>query len=451
MKKTSILRCSFLLGVGSLVAKFLGAVYRVPLTNLLGSEGLGLYQMVFPFYAVLLDFAGAGVPSAISKMISETGLENRENYAHNLLINSIKLLSIFGLICTILMLSLAYPISILQGNRNAYVGYLFLAPSVFLVSLISCFRGYFQGKMNMTPTAVSQVIEQVFKLIFGLVLVYVLCNNVVLAVGGATFAVTLSELFALIVLYLTYRKNYRSSEKQVYNKSTFKLQAKSILKITLPITLIGIAIPLSHIIDSFMILNILSKYRPDATSLYGLLTGVSMTVINLPVSICYGISTTAIPVVSGSKDETEKNRNIKKTLYLTLLLSVPSAILCYILSPQIVNILFRSLQEVEKTTTINLIRLLSGGVILLSVLQTENAVLIGKGNFYSPLLSMGLGITVKIIVNSILLNVEQLNIFAGAVGLIACYFVASLVNLILIFGKSLKNESKRAYNREYTT
>ncbi len=447
MSKNTIVRGATALAVGAFLAKLIGAIYRIPFTNLLGGEGLGLYQMVFPVYCVLLDFAGAGVPNAISKIISGYKGKDEKAYAKNVLINSLKLLTILGAVGSALMLLLSLPLSSLQGNKNAYLGYVFLSPAVLTVSLISCFRGYFQGKMKMTPTAVSQVIEQLVKAGIGILAVYLLLPNIPLAVGGATFAVTLAEIVALLYLVIAYRKTKPIGVK--YDKGTFIPQSKVIIKTTVPITLIGIIIPLSQVIDSFLIVNIIGAYRQDATALYGLLTGTAMTVINLPVALCYGFASVAVPAVSGESDQTERKKKATKTLLLTLLVSVPCALICLVFAPLITDILFRALPQTEKLTTVTLLRLLSPVIVLLSFLQTENAVLIGNGKLYRPLLSMGIGVAVKIIISVILLPMPKINIYGGAIALIACYLVAVLVNLTMIFKKDRGYGTHKLAKRQF--
>lgn len=443
-----VFKGAFFLGVGAFVSKVLGALYRVPLTNLLGGFGLGLYQIVFPVYALLLDFSGAGVPSAVSSLIARG--EDKENRANEYLSASIKLLSVLGIIGSLFMFFFAKPIARMQGNIDAYKAYLYLSPAVFAVSIISAFRGYFQGLMNMSPTAISQVIEQAAKLLFGIAFVKYFLPDVPKAVAGATLALTISEFIALLYLFLVYLvRKKRLIATFVGNFKPFTPLAKSIIKTTVPVTLTGIIIPLSHVIDSFLVVNILGVYRQDATALYGILSGVCMTVINLPVSVCYGVATVAIPSVSAAKTENEKLSRAKNTLYITLSLSLPCAAFCFFFSPFIINLLFKGLSAVEKGIAVSLLRLVSPCIILLSILQTANAVLIGKGKPYKPVISLTIGVAVKTLINILLLTNPKINIYGGGVALIACYFVTCLINLIMIFGLKVKNANTRACRRGY--
>ena len=199
----SLKKGALILGVSAIISKILGAVYRIPLVRIIGGDGVGIYQLVFPVYALLLEFSGCAFPTAISKLIAEIKGDDVEEKSFALFKSALSLCLILGGIATIVMIALARPLAILQGDERAYIAYLFLAPSIFLVSLLSCYRGYFQGKMNMKPTAFSQVIEQSVKLAFGLFFASIFMPNVPLSAGGATLAVTISEGVALIYCTLS--------------------------------------------------------------------------------------------------------------------------------------------------------------------------------------------------------------------------------------------------------
>ena len=443
MKDKKVIKGAFLLGGASFLAKILGAFYRVPLTNLLGSYGLGLYQMIFPVYALLLDFAGASLPTALSKIIAQGG-EDPKLY----LKTSKRLLLFFGFFFSLALIVLSRRIALLQGNENATLGYLFLAPSIMLFSLLSCYRGYFQGLLKMFPTALSQVVEQVVKLLLGLVLVRLFLPNLNLAVAGATFAITVSEAVALLVIYISYRRHKTTTFYSV--ESNFGVRAKLILKTALPITLSGMVFPLSHVIDSFLVVNLLSKYTQNATALYGVMSGVVLTIINLPVSVCHGIATVAVPAVSSAKEE-DKIKTTEKTIILTLLLALPCALFLIYFAPFSVNFLFSRLQNQEKIVAVNLLRLTAPCVILIPFVHTSNGALVGRGKLYAPLISSGVGVAVKIITMVILLKIPSFNIYGVGIGLIACYFVTGLVNLIIITLGKVSYAGKTYRNRQYAS
>lgn len=440
-----LIKGAIVIAFGGFIAKLLGAVYRVPLTNLLKSEGLGLYQMVFPVYCILLDFAGGGVPCGLSKLISS---EQDQIKKAMLIKNAVLLLAITGLIGSILMFLLSGVFATAQGNPLAKTGYMFLAPSVALVSVLSCYRGFFQGENQMSPTAISQVIEQVVKLIFGLIFVSLLMPKVPLAVGGATFAVTISETVALIYLFAKYKRATRSLGKIPFEKVSLKSDAKRLIKICLPITLTGILIPFSQTIDSFLIINILAKYMQNATSVYGLLSGAVMSVVNLPVSVCYGLAVAVLPLVSGDKNGGKKHSD--KAIMLTLLLSIFMTVGVYFFADFIVNLLFSGLPSSEKLTVIALLKSTCPVVITLSLLQTLNSVLVAKGKSVVPLINLSVGILIKTLLSIVLLKNQSLNIFGSVISLNACYFVATFLNLVYYFIDNNKRKSSNDTKERFT-
>ncbi|MCQ2387762.1 MAG: oligosaccharide flippase family protein, partial [Clostridia bacterium] len=184
VKEKSILKGATILGIGTFLAKLLGAIYRIPLTRLIGGEGIGLYQMIFPVYTVLLEFSGIGLPNALAKIISSKK-ENKEIEAIKCVNVSKKLFIKLGFICSVFMCTFSFFISKLQGNTNATISYIFLSPAIIFVSIISCYRGYFQGFSEMKPTAISQVLEQMVKVGFGLLFAKLFMPNLPLAVAGS--------------------------------------------------------------------------------------------------------------------------------------------------------------------------------------------------------------------------------------------------------------------------
>ncbi len=430
-----------ILGAGAFVAKLLGAIYRVPLTAIIGSDGLGLYQMVFPVYVVLLEFSGAGVPGALSKIVAGDGADVLR--ARSYLKTALKFFSVLGLFFTVLTAVFSENIAALQGDGRAAYLYLAISPSVFFVCLISCFRGYFQGLMNMTPTAVSQIIEQAVKLICGLIFSRIFMPDVTLAAAGAALAVTISEAAAFIWLFLCYKKSVEKyplffpTEGKVENGKRLKKLVASVI----PVTLVGVVLPLSQVADSFIIINSLMKYSDRATALFGVFSGVALTVINLPVSVCYGVAVTAIPSVSGATTRADSVKNSKKCLFYTLALSVPAAAACFIFAPLAVRILFSRLSASDSGTAVNLIKILSVNVVAASLLQTVNAILIGRNKLYAPTIGMTAGVAVKTVLLVLLVKKPEINVYGGAAALIACYFVANLLNFISAFTTEKRKES----------
>lgn len=435
------------LAIGAFIAKVIGALYRIPLTNILGSEGLGIYQTVFPAYAILLDFSGAGAPNALAKIISgkKTG---RARFAENTLACGKNLFGKIGVICSLLLIACAYPFAILQGNPDAVLSYVFLSPAVFFAGLTAVYRGYFQGRLDMRPTAVSQVIEQLVKLLVGVLLVKIFSSSLPLAVGGATLGVTVSEIIAFLYLLVKYERSRKKLGITFSaDKSSYPEIKKEIVRYALPVTLLSLTAPLSSFIDSFTVVNVIGRYSSEATSLFGLYSGTATTIINLPVSLCYGFSAVAVPSVSGAGTEEERKKRADAVMLLTMLFALPCAICTALLADRAVGIIFPRLSSTEKDVTVFLIKILSANVVFLSLLQTENAVLVGKGKAYIPLVTTLVCVAIKTALGIILMSNPYFNVFGIALATIACYFIASLVNLIIISGFGIRYGNSLGKNR----
>jgi len=205
MSKKSFVKGAGILAVSGLIVKFIGAVFRIPLTNIIGTEGIGLYQLAYPIYAFLLVASTSGLPVAISKMVSEEIALGNHYGAYRIFRISLRLLTLLGIVTSIILLAGSGLISKLQGNPKSIYGLMAISPALFFVSVMSAYRGYFQGMHMMTPTALSQIIEQLGKLIIGLTLAALwIPKGPEYAAAGAILGVTLSEVAALTFMLGVY-------------------------------------------------------------------------------------------------------------------------------------------------------------------------------------------------------------------------------------------------------
>lgn len=433
--KDKFLKNAFIISAGGFISKFMGALYRMSLTNIIGCKGIGLYQLVYPFYSLLLTVSASGVPSAIAKMVAD-----KSNFGgKGIYFSGIKLFSFIGIIGSILLATFAFPISSAQGESDIYSGYLLIAPSVFLVSAMSVYRGWFQGKNNMIPTAVSEIVEQSVKIVFGLFFGLLFRDDVYKAVCFILLSVTLSEAVALVYMYSSFKRIQ-------YNLPLYVLSVGygKVLKTSLPVTLSSVVLPFSLMADSFIIVKILKKYSFDALSLYGLFSGGAVTLINLPVSVCYGLAAAVIPKIASSDGIKDKNRSVYFSLAVTLTISVPCAIALFVLSPVAVNIVFGRFGDEEKNILVNLVKISSVSAITLSGTQTLSACLTAKGKAGFSAVSMFVSVLVKTGLLFILID-EKNGIYGAAYAVNICYFIAFMLN----FMWNLINEGGLNKNHDY--
>ena len=426
MKQQSFLKGAAVISVGGIVAKILGALYRVPLTNLLGGEGMGLYQMVFPLYCLLLTVSATGIPSGLARLVSRA--EARGENSRAILRRSLLLFSAIGLAGCAAMFLLARPMSAAQGEAAVAAAYRMLAPSVLLVSVLSCFRGWFQGRNNFVPTAVSEIAEQLVKIAFGLFFAYMYRENIVRAVEYSLLAVTISELAACLCMFalLPHARRPLYPERGSEN-------AASLLRATLPVALAAGVLPLSNILDSILIVRLVSKYAENATALYGLYSGGASTLINLPVSVCYGLAAASVPAVAALYARGERSAAERKICFAvkcTLFLALPAAVFLFLFPSQVSSFIFRSLPEAEGAELSSLVRALAFAAVLLSAVQTLSACLTGQGRAKTAAISMAIGVAIKLGLEFVLLRVPQISVRGAAYAALACYLFALIFNLL---------------------
>lgn len=425
MKKT-LLSGAVTLSLGGIVAKILGALYRVPLTNVIGAEALGLYQMIFPFYTMLLTFSSTGVPNGIAKIIAEG------NSPSATLKTALKTFTVSGLIGTLLMALFSLPLATFQGNEKAWLSYLLLSPSILVVSVISCYRGYYQGKFNMKPTALSQILEQVVKLGFGLVLTLLVKGSATLVAGLVALAVTLSELATLLYFYILSKKGgiFREKSQETVNR-------KVILKAVLPISLTSLVIPVLRAVDSVLILNIVGAYRVDVTNLYGVYSGAVESLVGVPVALCYSVAVASVPIVASSKSY---QKSVYKSFALTLVLSATAGVITFFSAPLLVKILYSGLELTYQNVAIKMLKISAISIILLPLVQTLNATLNAKSKYKVTITSLAVAGVLKIIFSIFLYKFQKIGIYGAIYSDILCYFLACLINLGYIIYTSINSK-----------
>ncbi len=454
-QKDGFLKGAAIIALGGFVAKIIGALYRIPLTNLIGSHGIGLYQMVYPVYCLLLTLSATGIPSSLAFLTAERLGKNQSDTP--LFQKAMRLFLLIGGVGAILMCALAPLLSAAQGCQEVTAGYFALAPSVFLVSAISVFRGYFQGRNQMLPTALSEIVEQGVKVGFGLLFAYLFRANIARAVVFLLLAVSFSELAALAFTAYFYRRARReNADENAENAPRLgvKVSARSILRLSIPVSLNATLIPLSGLLDSVLAVRLLGKYATDAVALYGLFAGGAVTIVNLPVSVCYGLAAASIPSVAEAKAKTESGewtgkksrvrQKIAFALIMTALIAAPAALGLYCFAQPLVRVVFRSLASEEAAVLVRLVKISSVSALTLSLVQTASACLTAQGKPKFAALAMLVGIVAKTGTYALLLRNAEISVFGLAHATNLCYLIAFSLDLIynIIVSKKPKDEPK---------
>lgn len=424
MKKQGYIKGALIISAGGFLSKLLGAVYRIPLVSFLGGEGMGIYQLVYPLYCILLTVSASGIPTGIARLISSGGYgaERRAFYLYGGI----------GLIGSLIMFALSTPLAAAQGEEGVAICCKLLSPSVFFVAFISVIRGYFQGRGDMFPTAFSEVLEQAVKVTAGILLAGLYRGNVVRATAMAVLAVTFSEIVTCIITIGMYLGS-KPKIKPLFKR--YALSAKSIFAYTLPLSFTAIALPVSQLLESMAVVNLLRRTAEDATALYGIFSGCAITIINLPVSITYGFASASVPQISPlvtKGDYSGAMSKVKNAILYTALVSVVFAIALYIFSPLAVKIIFPSLTAEQKVLLIKLVRIMSINALTSSVMQTSSACITSLGKPIHGVITQWSTSLLRVALSAFLVAFTPLSVIGVALSANVCYFVAVAVNLCYI-------------------
>jgi len=483
MKKYTFVISAIILALGGFFAKAIGALYKIPLTNILGSSGMGLYYLIFPIYSLIITICSSGLSVALATEVAKCRKIRHKYNEQKLLRVALVFSFVISLIFALAILLISKPLAELQGNINAYKGYIAISPAIIISSIIATLRGYFQGIENMIPTTISLIIEQIVKLSIGLILAHKLCvYGIQYAVLGAVIGVTISEVVALIIiainffsykgqLHYNYRNlNYKSKRKykvisllknkKFYNKNLDKqkfriykfssknvrystLQAlKLLLKILIPTTFSSIVIPVATMLDSFMIINLLinsgfSSYV--STSLYGLSSGVVQSLISLPTIIIMAISTSIVPSLSGVVVRNDTNELKYRTgffIKITWILSIIIFVLMYVFASDIIKFLYGDglsnsiINEFYYAT--KLLQISSVSIIYYAFLQSFTTIMQTIGKSHIPFFALLISLIIRTILLYVFVQNIKINIFGSVIANIVFLIIASIILAIYL-------------------
>lgn len=445
-KKSKYAHGALVLLLSGIVCKFIGAFYRIPLSNILGAEGIGVYQLIFPIYSLFLIFISGRIPIALSKIVAECRARGEIKRAKRFLLQSLIYLIVVSIIFSIIFLILARKIALLQGNSLAELGYFVVAIAIFFASVLTAFRGYFQGYQNMIPTAISQITEQVFKLILGLLFASIFMKSgIAFGVFGAMLGVLIGEIVSLIYLtfaYFLHKKKLKNDILMPENskiKINFMEDFNLLLKKSLPITLNATILPLILAIDSFLMINLLMRSGFDSTlstQMFGVYSGMVNSLINFPTIVALSLAIYIIPAISYIREKGENiSELISSSMKIILFISIPVILIFLFFSNQIMTVLYPSVSNpyfIDLGS--NLLKISAINILYISLLQISTAILQTSNKSGISLINLLFAGIIKII-SLIFFVLSPLNIYGAAISSILCYSLASGLNII-----ALKNQ-----------
>ncbi|WP_035143334.1 putative polysaccharide biosynthesis protein [Schnuerera ultunensis] len=444
MTKDNFLKGAAILGIAGAIVKILGAFYRIPLNNILGSEGIGYYQTAYPLYVLLLTISTAGFPVAVAKLVSEKRAIEDYRGAHKVFKVAFLGLLIAGALTSLFVFINAKNIVESLGNEDAYYALIALVPALFFVPIMAAFRGYFQGRQTMTPTALSQIVEQLFRVTAGLLVTYYLLDRgLPIAAGGASFGGSIGAItgaITMIFIYIFKRRDIGEEIKsslEVEEESVNKI-IKDLLVIAIPITIGAAIVPIMNSIDTLLVfkrLNSIGFTKEEANALYGQLTGHAQTLINLPLIFSTALAISLVPAIATAnmKKNYKSIRNITASgIRITLLIGLPAALGLFILAKPIIGLLYFKLNQGEIISTGEILSILSFGVIFLTLVQSLTAILQGLGRPLVPVVNLAIGAAVKVFLTYTLTGIRTINVKGAAVSTVTAYLIAAILDLMAV-------------------
>ena len=465
-----------ILAMGILVVKVIGLFYKIPLVNIIGSEGSADFNNAYNIYSVLLTISTAGLPVAVSKMVSEANALGRQNQVHKVFRLSLAAFLTLGVVSFLIMYFGSEQLAGMMHDSLAAAGIRALAPAVICVGCLSAFRGYAQGHGNMTPTAVSQILEALCKLVIGLGLAYWLVRAGQpshVAAAGAITGVTVGTILALAYMIFNFVTTRMREEKDTQDApDSARRILSTLMKIAIPITISSSMVGIVTVIDSALVqgqIQYRHTYFMDfapleaardawqqavssgaaaeavsqlygavelaaeniSRSLYGNYSG-ALTIYNLPLSLMAAITASVIAAVSAAlarRDRRGAARITGSALRITALLAFPMGVGLFVLGTPIIRLIF---PELDASVAGPLLSTLGIASIFVCLMLVCNSVLQAHGFINLPVVIMALGGVVKIVTNYNLVAVPTIGISGAPVGNVLCFGLCMVLDLVVI-------------------
>lgn len=443
-KEGSFLKGAIILSLAGVIVKILGALYRIPIGNIIKAEGMGYYSTAHPFYALMLTIATAGFPVAIAKIVSEKRAVGDFKGAFKVFKVSLITLTFAGVFSFLFLSFKAKDIVRSIGNENAYYSLVSLAPALFFVPVMSAFRGFFQGRSNMVPTALSQIGEQLLRVVSGLFLtVYLLDRGIPIAAGGASFAGSIGAFVGTLIIITVFLLKRRSIKEEIrLNPFEKEYHLKDIfydlLIIAIPITIGSAIVPIMDTIDAGIVLKRLQAIgysKSISNDMYGQLKGYAQTLVNLPQVFSMAIGISLVPSIAGLYARRDK-KGIQKTIgsgiRITLLIALPCSFGLFVLAEPIIGLLFFNNTAEVISNTGEILKILSFGVIFLTLTQTLTSILQGLGKPIIPVINLILGGISKVVLTFILTSIPSLNVKGAAISSVVAFAIAAILDLVVL-------------------
>lgn len=438
-----------LLSAAGIAVKIVGLLYKIPITHILGDDGMGYFSGAYTVYLLFYSISAAGIPTALSILVSRSEAVGNDHLTARTDTVATIFFSSIGFVLSLVLLIVASPISRAVGNPQADLALLAIAPSVFFVCAAGAIRGFFQGHQVMLPTALSQITEALGKLLIGVFLAnyaikkgYAPERVAAFAILGITVGSACSMILLLFMKFRFCRRKRRASDLFLDKNGKFTLPSVSsilreIVRIALPVTLSSAVVSLSGIVDLATVMHRLRDigYSADvANALYGNYSALAVALVNMPIVLIAPISTGLVPYVSEAVERRDVGSvisTIDNSLSVTSMIAAPAAFGLATLSRPILTLLF---EDSSASTAAPLLSLLAPSLIFIALSNVSGSLLQAVDGVGIPLLSMSLGCAAKLVTSYFAIG--KFGIAGTPVGTFVCYTLIAAVNFAFLSVKT---------------
>ncbi len=430
------------LTLSTVIVKVIGLVYKIPMMHVLGAEGMGYFNSAYELYTLFFVMATAGLPVAVSILISESLAAGRLRNVKKLYRISFVLFFVIGLAGALVMSVFARRLAAFVGSPEADRCILLIAPTVFFVSVASAIRGYFQGNQNMIPTSVSQVLEAIGKMTLGILLgVWAVRAGYSSAYAAAFAVVGLVAGSAVSMLYLLISKardhtRLGSFSTDLSTDSTRRILARLVI-LAIPVTVSASLSGLTRVVDMTLMIRRLSDIgfeTSTATAMFGSYSTLAVPIYHLPSSLVVGIAVTLVPSLTEAVEREDRERELRligTSFRLCAVLAIPCAMGISVFSRPILELLFHG-QDEAISVSAPLLSALGLSVVSSCLMGVTNSVLQAHRRVVYPIASMAVGTLVKIVAAYILLGIPEIGIMGAPLSTLLCNTVSVAMNLWFI-------------------
>ncbi len=451
MKKQNFVEGALILMIANLFVKIFGAIFKIPLTNIIGVESMAYFNTAYGFYVIFYMISTAGLPVAVSKMVSAAEARHNKREVEKIFKISYRVFLIFGIVGMLIMVIFASAYADYVKLEGLEWAIFAISPTLFFICLTSAYRGYFQGLKNMLPTAISQVSEAIGKLVIGLVAAYFAARHGKephIVAAYALIGVTIGALVSTVFLNIYKKISYTAPDSNPEGVKSGKTLLKNLVIIAIPVTLSATIMSLTNTIDTtFMVKRLIDAgYLKDAaTKIMGSYTSMSVPLFNLPPNLIYPFAISIIPALTSSfvsGKEKESRAIMTSTFRIASIIAVPCALGLSVFAKPIISLLYHDNEYIgvspdgTELTSISvsapLLSVLAISIFFVSVISVTNSILQAYGFEIKTIISTSFGIITKIILTYILIGQKSIAMYGAPISTLACYFIIMCTNLYFV-------------------